>query len=192
MVDQFVSGINKQRLGITAIFVTHDQGEAMAMCDKVVVLNRGRIDQLGTPEDLYERPATPFVASFVGRGTWFEGTSRGQWIDVPWGAVATSRAHHGLARLMVRPHRIGIMRNMQPAAGLTSSDGNSNRVDGTIERVVYTGDVVQYDVRLAKSPSAQTMAVEQSTSGQHEPLVPGMDVVLSFQAKDALVFGGVA
>ena len=57
----------QQRLGITAVFVTHDQAEALAMCDKVAVMNAGRLEQLGTPLDLYERPANPFVASFVGR-----------------------------------------------------------------------------------------------------------------------------
>jgi len=67
----------QQRLGITAIFVTHDQAEALAMCDKVAVMNAGRLEQLGTPLELYEHPVNPFVASFVGRINRVPGTASG-------------------------------------------------------------------------------------------------------------------
>ncbi len=60
--------------GLTTVMVTHDQDEAMAMADRLVVMRDGQVQQTGTQEDLYERPATPFVASFIGRSTMLEGT----------------------------------------------------------------------------------------------------------------------
>jgi len=179
----------QQRLGITAIFVTHDQGEALAMCDKVAVLNQGRLDQVGTPEDLYERPATPFVASFVGRGNWFEGDACGARVELPWGTLAVARPCTGRARLMVRPHRIRIepQRLQPPAAG---SDGEWNTLLGTVERVVYAGDLVQYEVRVGAGAGANAaVTVERSTGAQREPVAVGMPVSLSFLAADTLVFG---
>lgn len=77
----------QQRLGITTIFVTHDQEEALAISDRIVVMNRGRIEQVGTPEEIYRRPKSLFVASFVGnaniwRGRCLESTSRGTLVEV--------------------------------------------------------------------------------------------------------------
>ncbi|HYI85668.1 MAG TPA: ABC transporter ATP-binding protein, partial [Burkholderiales bacterium] len=65
-----IAGLQR-RLGITTVFVTHDQGEALVMSDRVAVMNAGRIEQLGTPADVYERPATRFVAQFIGRMNFF-------------------------------------------------------------------------------------------------------------------------
>jgi iron(III) transport system ATP-binding protein len=63
----------QSRLGITTIMVTHDQEEALTMSDRIVVMNKGRIEQVGTPDDIYNRPATPFVADFVGRMNFLHG-----------------------------------------------------------------------------------------------------------------------
>jgi iron(III) transport system ATP-binding protein len=67
----------QQRLGITTIMVTHDQEEALTMSDRIVVMNKGRVEQVGTPEEVYREPATPFVADFVGRMNFIEGTLTG-------------------------------------------------------------------------------------------------------------------
>ena len=66
----------QQRLGVTTIMVTHDQEEALSMADRIVVMNAGRIEQVGTPREVYETPATPFVADFVGKINVLPGTCR--------------------------------------------------------------------------------------------------------------------
>ncbi len=63
----------QRRLGITTVFVTHDQGEALVMSDRIAVMNDGRIEQIGDPAEIYERPATRFVAEFIGRMNLFAG-----------------------------------------------------------------------------------------------------------------------
>jgi iron(III) transport system ATP-binding protein len=73
----------QQRLGVTTIMVTHDQEEALGVSDRIVVMSRGRIEQVGSPEEIYRRPASPFVASFVGRSSRFEGK-----VETPPGSVA--------------------------------------------------------------------------------------------------------
>ena len=80
----------QKEVGITFVHVTHDQDEALTMCDKVAVLDRGRLEQMGTPQDLYERPATPFVASFVGRSNWLKGEAKGHRVELTCGTVAVS------------------------------------------------------------------------------------------------------
>ena len=65
----------EKRLGITTLMVTHDQDEAMTMCHQIAVMNNGRIEQIGSPKDIYERPVTRFVASFIGTSNFFKGKS---------------------------------------------------------------------------------------------------------------------
>ncbi|MFT8244718.1 ATP-binding cassette domain-containing protein [Roseomonas sp. BN140053] len=101
----------QQKLGTTAVFVTHDQTEALAMADLVAVMNRGRIEQIAAPEEVFERPATPFVATFVGRATRFAGTVEpggvfrvgGLALPVPPDTPA------GAAEAFLRPHRVQVL-----------------------------------------------------------------------------------
>ncbi len=98
----------QRRLGTTAVFVTHDQAEALAMADLVAVMNRGRLEQCATPETLFEHPATPFVAGFVGRSSRFDAT-----VEAPGririGARQIAAAETppvGPVQVFIRPHRI--------------------------------------------------------------------------------------
>ncbi|MFD2236516.1 ABC transporter ATP-binding protein [Aureimonas populi] len=172
----------QKRLGITSIFVTHDQVEALSMCDKVAVLNGGRLEQLGTPRDLYERPASAFVASFVGRSNRLSGTASGESVDIGGATLRTPGAHSGAVEVMVRPHRIAMAAKGE-APGETGGEPR-NRLSGTIRNASYSGDLLQYEVAAA----GQVIQVERVTQATQAPLADGMDVELSWLVSDTLVF----
>ncbi|MEJ1159682.1 ABC transporter ATP-binding protein [Prosthecomicrobium sp. N25] len=169
----------QRRLGTTAVFVTHDQDEALTMSDRVVVMSHGRIEQVGTPEDLYERPASPFVAAFVGRTNRFPGIARGTTVTAGALALAAPAPHEGAVDVMVRPHRIQI----EPA-GLPAQAG-MNHAAGTVRRTIYAGNVVQYEVEAA----GLIFTVEQATRGSGGLAPAGTPVTLAWAVADTLVFG---
>jgi putative spermidine/putrescine transport system ATP-binding protein len=96
----------QRRLSTTAVFVTHDQAEALAMADLVAVMDRGRLEQIGTPEELFERPATPFVAGFVGRSSRFTGEASGGAVRINGATLAAHAEGAGAVQVFVRPHRV--------------------------------------------------------------------------------------
>ena len=119
-----------KRLGMTAVFVTHDQEEAFALSDRIAVLSRGELQQLGTPEELYARPANPFVAGFLGRANFIPATVESVDGDtlacrLTAGPVWRARAPDGFVaaaetavRLMARPEALRISRTADTAHGL--------------------------------------------------------------------------
>jgi putative spermidine/putrescine transport system ATP-binding protein len=128
--------------GITALVVTHDQGEAMAMDDRLVVMRDGKVEQIGRQEDLYERPATPFVAGFIGRSNLISGRldGAGDLLIENGGRVALAgRYHHeGTSCLAVRPESIR----------LTPPGSTDARTQGTVKLCTYLGAVLEHVVRL--------------------------------------------
>ncbi len=133
----------QRRLGITSVYVTHDQVEAMTLSDQVVVMNRGQIDQIGPPDEIYRRPRTRFVADFIGRANFVEATVRdrqdGHLIVDVLGTTLTAAAPaagFGIgqpATLVVRPEMVEINPS-QPA------------VTGIVRRAAYLGNLIEYDI----------------------------------------------
>jgi putative spermidine/putrescine transport system ATP-binding protein len=119
----------QQEIGITFIYVTHDQDEALAMSDRMAVFNRGRIEQVGTPAEVYERPATPFVAGFVGTS------------NLLTGAVAEQIVGRR-GTFTVRPEKIRIGEPSDPVGE------DETTATGTIRNVVYLGPDTRYIVAL--------------------------------------------
>mgnify|MGYP001335726458 CR=1 FL=1 len=119
-------------LGITAVFVTHDQEEAFVLGDRVAVMHDGHIEQVATPADLYMRPATRWVASFVGTVNLLAGDGLGARADTPIGAIPLTESHRGAIEVLVRPEDLHI------------SDGDQAEV----ELVEYYGHDVMLLVRL--------------------------------------------
>jgi putative spermidine/putrescine transport system ATP-binding protein len=171
----------QKRLGITAIFVTHDQVEALTMCDKVVVMNQGRLEQAGTPVELYEAPKTAFVASFVGRTNRVKAIARDRMVELAGQRIAAPPGLSGPVEVMIRPHRIALV----PDTGAQNNDPARHTVAGTIARTIFAGDILQYDVDVA----GQIFTVELATRGGETVLEPGRAVALSWRAQDVFVYG---
>jgi iron(III) transport system ATP-binding protein len=140
---------------ITTVYVTHDQGEAMVTSDRIAVMKAGRIEQMGTPEDVYERPATAFVAAFVGRTNLLAGTLVEDGGVVECGGGLRLRASAGPAHrrggvtLSVRPHTITLApRGDRAPAEPPGGDGGVNHLAGTVTRAIYFGSAMDYLVTL--------------------------------------------
>jgi putative spermidine/putrescine transport system ATP-binding protein len=146
-------------LGITTLLVTHDQEEAMSMSDRVVVMNKGKIEQLGSPRDLYATPATPFVASFVGAMNFLPAEALGSSKFRVSGAVLDlPHLENRTGRLGVRPEVIEL------------SEGSSQALHGVVELVTYLGADQQVLVRVgsnlweARIPNDQVFTRGQTVS----------------------------
>ncbi|MEP6802559.1 MAG: ABC transporter ATP-binding protein [Acidobacteriota bacterium] len=146
-----------QRVGITTLFVTHEQEEAFELGDRVAVLHRGRLEQVGLPEELYEKPATRFVATFIGRSSvlparWREGPDGGGSAEFPgvvrWAAAAGGTlAEGGLADLVVRPEALAL-----------ASPAEIGALAGEVVERRYAGRVAYYTVNLAGIGEAEVLA----------------------------------
>jgi spermidine/putrescine transport system ATP-binding protein len=141
----------QEQIGLTFVYVTHDQEEALTMSDRLAVMNRGRIEQLGMPKEVYSAPATTFVADFLGISNLMTGEARGRAGDacaVSFGdfqlrAGCGDLDTTGVTRLVIRPERVRL-----EAREFTRSEAE-NRVPGMVERVVYMGAANHVLVRLA-------------------------------------------
>ncbi len=176
--------------GITSVFVTHDQEEAMDLADRVVVLHRGKVEQVGTPEEIYDRPATEFVASFVGSINVLKGNVEGGRAALGTLAVHAPPGTGDGARLhaFIRPHDIELRGRVDPD---DDQDGDTPLADSRpavataeIERMARVGFMVKMDLRLA---DGQALAVELTKDRVAELGLHEGDRVL-VNLRDAKVF----
>jgi putative spermidine/putrescine transport system ATP-binding protein len=174
-------------LGMSIIYVTHDQEEALVMSDRIAVFNHGRLEQVGTPTQLYERPDTRFVAQFIGESNIFPGVA-GASADgfsvleadgLRLRAVASRPLPSGArAVVSVRPERIALQGGDPPARG-------ENALAGCVTDVVYMGRSRKYVVRTAAGVEVVSF---QQARGDGEPgFTIGARVSLNWRAEDATV-----
>ncbi len=133
------------RYRFTTVYVTHDQIEAMTTADLIVVMNKGRIEQAGSPEEIYERPSSSFVAKFVGGSNVLKAHSHGDWLecgDIKLRCGQSEGAPVGDAFVSIRPHRI----ELKPEA---SAALEPNEAIGSVERATYLGQHRDYVIALA-------------------------------------------
>ena len=170
-----------ENLGLTVVYVTHDQGEALTMSDRVAVFNEGRIQQLAPPAQLYENPTNAFVAQFIGENNRLVGkVSRvdGQRCEVDVGgalvqATAVNIAGPGSGTtLSLRPERVALG---EPV------DGCPNRFSGRIEELIYLGDHIRTRVSLL---GHDDFIVKVPNRANHAVLRPGEDVTVAWLAED--------
>ena len=145
----------QQELGITSIYVTHDQEEAMVLSDQIVIMNKGRMEQMGSAVEIYRRPVNHFVADFIGRANFVPVTVTGaarketgtavqlldRMLDVPAAAPGLAPSAGEGATLLVRPETVRVYGEL-PAA--------THAFAGTVERLAYLGAQAEYDVRLGE------------------------------------------
>jgi spermidine/putrescine ABC transporter ATP-binding subunit len=137
-----------ERLGTTFLFVTHDQEEALTMSDRVAVMNDGRVEQVGTPEELYERPQTRFAAEFLGVGNLWGAT-----VSACSGGHASLTTDGGLALVAADPSFVAGERvwvGVRPER-MTIGGAGENRLRGVLEDEVYLGDRTQWRVKVGET-----------------------------------------
>ena len=168
----------QERLSTTTLFVTHDQAEALTMSDRVVVLNGGRIEQVGTPVEIYDQPASPFVATFIGRVNRLDGTVAAS--DATGCTVAAPGLNGRSLRTLPAGARVQMLVRPQRIALSPGHLEGENHLAGTVRRVVFAGDIVQVEV----DTPAGTLTVEQPRRG----LAPGEAVTAAWEAADMMLF----
>ena len=165
----------QQEVGITFLYVTHDQEEALTMSDRLAVMNGGRVEQIGAPQEVYEAPETLFVADFLGVSNLMEATARGASDGRCRVAVGRFELEAGggrsdmtgPAKIVIRPERV----ELEPH----EADAGPNRLPGMVERVVYVGSAVQVLVRVATGETLQALV---TNTGKVLPYEQGTPVQL--------------
>jgi spermidine/putrescine transport system ATP-binding protein len=178
-------------IGITFVHVTHDQEEAMTMADTIAVMNAGVIEQMGRPAELYDNPATTFVANFLGQsnlvpGTVVDSVSDHLLVDVAGEKVGVrrdrARSHSGDVLIGVRPEKVHLT-----AAGEENSAGGNRLGGGLVSDVSFTGASTQYLVRLA---SGQELTVFEQNTGARPPIAAGQEVDLHWARQHTFALDG--
>jgi putative spermidine/putrescine transport system ATP-binding protein len=166
----------QQRLGLTTLFVTHDQEEALTMADRLVVMAHGRVRQTGTPEEIYERPADLFVAGFIGRCNIFHGKVEARGSFRAGGAVLPCSGGIGGERraLLVRPERIDI----NPAA----ESPPEGALCGQVSLVTYVGGLTDWHVETDAGTVLVTLPTPRRGDPRHR-LAAGDTVTLDWVAE---------
>lgn len=184
--------ILQRDLGITFIFVTHAQSEALAMGDRVVVMNAGKVEQISDPFELYTRPKSGFVARFIGRNKIISGqlaslsqgradvqTSVGMLSGVP--GFDVSNAAQGAAAMLVTPSEYVDLRE----AGATAQGAEENLISGTVQHVNEIGHVIHVDMRLSDDLSIKIETHREKIAGKG--VETGVEMDLCWRADRATV-----
>ena len=167
----------QRRLGITTVYVTHDQEEALAISDRIAVMNQGNIMQIGTPEEIYRKPANPFVANFIGVSNFIDceakaegGKARialpGQYsLDIP-----VSRDYSGEAILSARPEQLFF---------------DKQGIPGKITMSIFLGDFIQYEVELT---TGQVIELNEYTKDVDTIRKDGEEVYISMNPEKVSLY----
>jgi putative spermidine/putrescine transport system ATP-binding protein len=178
----------QKSLGVTLVFVTHDQEEALAMSDRIAVMNRGRVEQVGTPVEIYNQPVTRFVADFIGDTNIFRGervaaatgpalaAGNGLTLALPSSAQT---AGAGVLSVALRPEKIGLS-----PAGDTGPATAEACARGIIESTNFLGGAVLYRIALT---SGHHVLAQQPNAGAVRLFAPGNPVALDWRPSDLVV-----
>jgi putative spermidine/putrescine transport system ATP-binding protein len=174
----------QRKLGITTIYVTHDQEEALSLSDRIVVMRDGKVDQIGTPFEIYNFPRTTFVASFVGTLS----VLRGQVVDPARGAIAIDgqevEATRGLED--AKPGETRAVALRPEIVSLHGAPGQGNQLRGTVDEVNFLGSVVRVRVRFGEN----AVSLDTFNNPTTPPPQLGQPVTVTFPREAVLVLEG--
>jgi iron(III) transport system ATP-binding protein len=160
----------QQKLGLTSVYVTHDQGEALAVSDRIIVMRNAEIAQEGSPRELYEQPVDLFVADFIGDANIVRGEIvrvNGELAEVRIGAIERQLPHRGLA-----PGGVNVA--VRPEAITLTPERLRDAIEGSVRKATYLGDHIEYTVQ---SPLGEMFVVDRRVDA---PLPPGAAVSVTF------------
>ncbi|MBM7634163.1 ABC transporter ATP-binding protein [Geomicrobium sediminis] len=172
----------QQRLGITFVYVTHDQEEALTMSDRIVVMNKGEIEQLGTPQEIYEHPRTPFVASFIGEANVLSGEVQEVQVDhvvVAIGDMFVIANHNPDVKkgdeilFSIRPENVQFY----------ESNATPFTVSATLQEIIYAGAIIKF---ICETTSGQRLIV-QASGDRLRTVKEGDEMIIGWDAKHAIV-----
>ncbi|MFP5353259.1 MAG: ABC transporter ATP-binding protein [Actinomycetota bacterium] len=181
----------QSEVGITFIYVTHDQEEAMTMSDRIAVMNAGRMEQIGPPEEVYELPRTEFVAGFLGASNLLSGEVEG--VDGGWAKIRLRSGEvvkvpeerlserEGAIRIGVRPEKLSI-------EGGTSAGSKENSIAATVEVATYTGVSTDYGCRT--DDGVKITVYVQNLGNTAGPVAPGSKVRLGWNPQHTFAVSG--
>jgi len=173
----------QRQLGITTVYVTHDQEEALSLSDRVVVMSEGRIEQIGAPPEIYNFPATPFVASFVGTLNLLAARV----VDGPSGRLTIDGQEIRSAQAIASTGKVTVA--LRPEAVELGEAGGPNRLTGSVEDVSFLGSIVRTRVRLGEGA---TVSLDTFNDPGLAAATVGDTVTVSFPPEAALVLAGEA
>jgi spermidine/putrescine ABC transporter ATP-binding subunit len=180
----------QRQLHVTVIYVTHDQEEALTMSDRVAVMQRGRIEQVGTPAELYEAPASRFVADFLGESNFVDGVvvrsaAKERWVVRSAGGLelrgvgAVPLVPGQLVTAAVRPEKL------VPTEGAAGAGDALNACKGTVEEAIYVGDTTRYRVALGVDGVMTVKVPNRLGLRQH---AEGESVTLAWSPEETRIF----
>jgi ABC-type Fe3+/spermidine/putrescine transport system ATPase subunit len=177
----------QRNVGITTVFVTHDQEEALTLSDRIAIMSEGRVEQIGAPREIYERPKTAFAAGFLGTANFFEGTVAGRAdgltrVEIGDGLAVETRDEVPVGtrvKLAVRPEKFTLV------PGAVAATDRLNRLEGAVTTEIFAGNSVTYKVDAAGRPL--TVFVQNRMT---EGFGPGSVVTLTWDPAHTIVLEG--
>ena len=168
-----------QQIGGTFVFVTHDQGEALGLANRIAVMDQGEIVQEGSPEDIYAAPRSRFVSGFIGEANMFAGRQSGGWIELEAGAKSAQAGPDGAVTVVVRPEAIRI-------APLSATLVADMTLEGMLADAIFLGAFVKYVVQLG---NGQRATVHSTDLTLRKALAQNAPVRIGWMAADQRVIG---
>src|SRR5215212_7858083 len=173
----------QRKLGLTMVFVTHDQEEALAMSDRIAVMNAGKVEQIGAPSDIYDRPSTRFVADFIGDTNLFRGE-----VIRDGGGNSVLQVDNGLSIELAAPPEatgaVSIALRPEKISLATPPAQTGHGLDGVVESANFQGGSVLYRIETA---GGRRLLAQQPNNGSHELFQAGAAVALRWKPSDIVI-----